>query len=297
MTGMNGRIIRGVAGFYYVLADDAAVYECKARGSFRNEKLRPVVGDYVTISVTSPSDMEGSIDSVAPRKNELLRPLCANVDQALILFAVRNPEPSAILLDRMHLAMEMQNIPAAIAFNKSDLGSGPELAALAEIYRASGYPVHFLSIREGMGLSELMEILRGKTTVLCGPSGVGKSSLSNFLQKEVTMEVGEISKKLRRGKNTTRHAALLAVGEGTYLMDTPGFSAFEAGDLAPEDLRFYYPEFASYEGKCRYGGCLHDREPECAVRNAVQEGKIPEIRYGNYRTLLAELRDREKRRY
>ena len=294
---MQGKIIKGIAGFYYVDVAESGVYECKAKGIFRKEKKKPLVGDNVEIEVLDEKEKTGNLIQILPRKNELIRPAAANVDQALVIFAVRQPDPNYQLLDRFLITMEQQEIPSIICFNKKDLAEQEELDQMYQIYISCGYKVLLTSAEQEEGISQIRKILEGKTTVVAGPSGVGKSSLTNLLQEEVSMETGEISKKLKRGRHTTRHAQLLTVGEHTYLMDTPGFSSLFVEGMEKEELRFHYPEFTEYEGKCRFQGCVHVHEPECAVKQAVEEGKIHRQRYENYVSFYEELKEQEKRRY
>ena len=294
---MQGKIIKGIAGFYYVDVAESGVYECKAKGIFRKEKKKPLVGDNVEIEVLDEKEKTGNLIQILPRKNELIRPAAANVDQALVIFAVRQPDPNYQLLDRFLITMEQQEIPSIICFNKKDLAEQEELDQMYQIYISCGYHVLLTSAEQEEGISQIRKILEGKTTVVAGPSGVGKSSLTNLLQEEVSMETGEISKKLKRGRHTTRHAQLLTVGEHTYLMDTPGFSSLFVERMEKEELRFHYPEFVEYEGKCRFQGCVHVHEPECAVKQAVEEGKIHRQRYENYVSFYEELKEQEKRRY
>lgn len=294
---MQGKIIKGIAGFYYVDTVESGIYECKARGLFRKEKKKPLVGDNVTFSVTDETDREGSISALHARKNELLRPMCANIDQALILFASKDPKISYLLLDRMLVNMEQKDMPILLCMNKKDLGDEQEMRHLSDIYTKCGYRVLFTSTVTGEGIEELRELLRDKTTVVTGPSGVGKSSITNLMADRSAMEVGAISRKLARGKNTTRHAELIPLKEGGYLMDTPGFSAVDLVDIEKERLRFHFPEMLPYEGKCRFNGCLHLAEPDCAVKAAVRDGLIDAVRYEDYGILYEELKEREKRRY
>ena len=294
---MQGKIIKGIAGFYYVDVAESGIYECKAKGIFRKEKKKPLVGDNVEIEVLDEKEKIGNLIQILPRKNELIRPAAANVDQALVIFAVRQPDPNYQLLDRFLITMEQQEIPSIICFNKKDLAEQEELDQMYQIYSSCGYQVLLTSAEQEKGISRIRKILEGKTTVVAGPSGVGKSSLTNLLQEEVSMETGEISKKLKRGRHTTRHAQLLTVGEHTYLMDTPGFSSLFVEGMEKEELRFHYPEFTEYEGKCRFQGCVHVHEPECAVKQAVEKGKIHRQRYENYVSFYEELKEQEKRRY
>ena len=294
---LTGRIIKGIAGFYYVDIENLGVYECRARGIFRKDGKKPLVGDLVGIEITHEGDKEGNLVEIFPRKNELFRPLAANVDQALVVFAMKNPDPNLMLLDRFLIAMEQQNVPAAICFNKTDLADEGQKEVLAKAYEKSGAKLFFACVETGEGLPEILEHLAGKTTLLAGPSGVGKSSLTNACQTGVRMETGEISRKLLRGKNTTRHAQLIPAGSGTYLMDTPGFTFLETRDIPKENLRFFYPEFAPCEGQCRFDGCTHIHEPDCAVQAALAAGDISRIRHENYTRIFQDLSDQERRRY
>lgn len=292
---MQGKIIKGIAGFYYIYAEDGNVYECKAKGIFRKDNFKPLVGDNVEIIVLNEEEKEGSVTSILPRRNSLIRPAVANVDQAFLIFAMENPKPNFLLLDRFLIMMKQQEIPAVICFNKKDVGEKEEMEKLYEIYTGCGYRVVLSSTYEGEGMDEIHEILKGKTTVVAGPSGVGKSSITNCMQGEVQMETGEISKKLKRGKHTTRHSQVIPVEKNTFLVDTPGFSSLYLTDMKEEELRDYFPEFVMYEPQCRFQGCMHIHEPGCAVKKALSEGKISQQRYDNYLALYEELK--EKRRY
>ena len=292
---MQGKIIKGIAGFYYIYAEDGNIYECKAKGIFRKDNFKPLVGDNVEITVLNEEEKEGSVTSILPRRNSLIRPAVANVDQAFLIFAMENPKPNFLLLDRFLIMMKQQEIPAVICFNKKDVGDKEEMEKLYEIYTGCGYRVVLSSTYEGEGMDEIHEILKGKTTVVAGPSGVGKSSITNCMQGEVQMETGEISKKLKRGKHTTRHSQVIPVEKNTFLVDTPGFSSLYLTDMKEEELRDYFPEFVMYEPQCRFQGCMHIHEPGCAVKKALSEGKISQQRYDNYLALYEELK--EKRRY
>lgn len=294
---MQGKIIKGIAGFYYVDVVESGIYECKAKGIFRKEKRKPLVGDNVEIEILNEEEKTGNLVQIYERKNELIRPAAANVDQALVIFAVRQPDPNYVLLDRFLIAMEQQEIPVIICFNKSDLAKEQELEAMCRIYEGCGYHILTTSASCEEGIETVRELLEGKTTVVAGPSGVGKSSLTNLLQEEISMETGEISKKLKRGKHTTRHSQLLTVGEHTYLMDTPGFSSMFVEGMEKEELRQFFPEFREYEGTCRFQGCVHVHEPGCLVKEAVEEGKLSSQRYENYVSFYEELKEKEKRRY
>ena len=277
---MQGKIIRGIGGFYYVHAEDGVVYECRAKGIFRKEKIKPLPG--------------GNVNAILPRKNVLIRPAVANVDQALVVFAAASPKPNLNLLDRFLISMEQQRIPVVICFNKTDLISTEEEELLRDTYVHS-YPVQLISAANGEGIEDIQRLLDGKTTVVAGPSGVGKSSLTNVLQPHVQMEVGDISHKIERGRHTTRHTELICLREHTYFLDTPGFSSLYLNGIAQEDLWRYFPEFVPYEPYCRFQCCMHISEPDCAVKEALAEGKIPASRYENYVMLAEELKNTRKR--
>lgn len=291
---MRGKIIKGIAGFYYIYAEDSHVYECKAKGIFRNQKIKPLVGDNVFIDVIDEKENKGNITQVLKRQNELIRPAVANVDQALVIFAVTDPNPNLNLLDRFLIMMLKQQVNTIICFNKRDIASEKELRLLEEAYIHSGYQVVFSSTYTEDGITTLRELLMNKTTVLAGPSGVGKSSIVNLLHPEANMETGNISEKIRRGKHTTRHSELLYLGNDTFVMDTPGFSSLYINDLDKDELKDYFVEFHEYEENCRFQGCAHINEPRCAVKLALQQGKISNIRYSNYLELYEELKNIKK---
>ncbi len=291
---MTGKILRGVGGFYYVFTEESGIYECRARGIFRNKKMKPCVGDAVEIDVISEEDKTGNLVKIYPRKNQLIRPLSANVDQAMVLFAVHEPEPDFHLLNRFLIMMEQQNIPVILCFNKMDLAQEGDQEKLEADYRNSGVEVHFLSARQEVGTQELRDMLRGKTTVMAGPSGVGKSSTLNQLGASKQMETGAVSEKIKRGRHTTRHAELIHVAEDTYLMDTPGFSSLYLEGIEKENLKYYFPEFSPYENQCRFNGCVHIHEPGCVVKDALERGEISRMRYDDYCLFFEELGQQKK---
>ena len=291
---MQGKIIKGIAGFYYIYAENDEIYECKAKGIFRKDKQKPLVGDNVEIEVLDEQEKEGSVTAILPRKNSLIRPAVANVDQALLIFAAASPNPNFNLLDRFLVMMGRQDVPVILCFNKCDLITEEQQQEIASIYEASGCKILFVSAKKELGLKELQEILEGKTTTVAGPSGVGKSSLINLLAPEACMETGEISKKIERGRHTTRHAELIQLKGDGYIMDTPGFSSLYLPEMEKEELQDCYPEFAAFEPYCRFQGCSHISEPDCGVKEALSEGKIHPVRYENYCQLYGELKDRKK---
>lgn len=294
---MIGKIIKGIAGFYYVHAEGAGVFECKAKGIFRNQKIKPLVGDDVELEILDEEKKLASLVDILPRKSELIRPAVANADQALVVFAAKDPEPNFSLLDRFLILMTKQKLPVIICFNKTDLISEEECQKIENGYRSSGYEIRFLSAKGKIGIQEISDLLDRKTTVLAGPSGVGKSTLVNLLQAGVTMETGAVSEKIRRGKHTTRHSEFIRMKEDTYILDTPGFSSLELEDIPADELKLYFPEFHPHEGKCRFRGCVHMNEPDCAVKQAGKAGLVSKQRYLSYIQLYKELKEKEKYRY
>lgn len=291
---MQGKIVKGIAGFYYVHIEHRGIYECKAKGIFRKERIKPLVGDDVEVEILEDAEKIGNITALLPRRNALLRPAVANVDQALIIFAITKPSPSLNLLDRFLIMMRQQKLPCIICFNKQDIAEEEECRLLAGAYENCGCRVLFLSAVKEDGIEELKTLLKNKTTTVAGPSGVGKSSLVNRLQSDTVMEIGDISLKVERGRHTTRHSELLAIGEKAYIMDTPGFSSLGIFELEKEDLAEFYPEFRPFEPNCRFKGCSHVNEPVCGVKAALEQGLINRTRYENYTLLYEELKNRKK---
>ena len=289
---MNGIIVKAIGGIYYVEASDG-IYECKARGSFRNEKKKPLVGDYVTISILDEEKKTGSLDQIRERKNELIRPLVANVDQAIVIFAIKSPVPNFMLLDTFLARMELAGIDSIICFNKIDLDvDGSLQKEINEIYEPL-YPVIFASTKTGEGVDVLKGYLQKKCSTVAGPS-VGKSSLINMLQARTQMETGGISQKTERGRHTTRHSELIEVEKDTYILDTPGFTSLRMDDFEKEEIEEGFREILRYKN-CRFAGCSHIHEPDCGVREALLNGKISKSRYDSYVKMYEECK--EKRRY
>lgn len=291
---MQGKIIRGIAGFYYVHVPEIGILECKAKGIFRKNKLKPLVGDFVDVSIIDEENKKGNIDEVLERRNELIRPAVANIDQALVIFAIKKPEPNLNLLDRFLIMMQQKEIPCVLVFNKSDLATEKEKQALSRAYENSGCKILFVSAKQNQGIDEVREMLSHKTSTVAGPSGVGKSSLINMLQSNVSMETGSISEKIERGKHTTRHTEFIPIGEDTFIMDTPGFSSLAVFDMEKEELEQFYPEFDEYRDSCRFHGCSHTHEPGCSVKEAIEEGRISKERYENYQLIYEELKNKKK---
>ncbi len=294
---MLGKIIKGVSGFYYVHTAEGEIYACRARGIFRERGIKPLVGDDVEFCVTDEAEKEGNIEDILPRKNELMRPPSANVDQAMALFAAAEPNPNLNILDKFLIIMDVSLIPCIVCFNKKDLAQPGQISQLLSIYENAGYEVMAISVKEHEGMDEVRHVLEGRTTILAGPSGAGKSSLTNAILGQAAVKTGEISRKIGRGKNTTRHTELFCAGPDTYLLDTPGFSSllFDDGFMDEKDLKYYFPEFEKYKGGCRFGeDCMHMGEPVCGVKDAVEEGLIAESRYDDYRLFVKELRDQKK---
>lgn len=291
---MQGKIVKGISGFYYVHVVGTGIYECKAKGAFRNQKIKPLVGDNVEIAVIDEENKKGNVEAIFPRKNELIRPAVSNIDMALVIFAAAKPDPNFNLLDRFLCMMEYQKVPVTICFNKCDLVTEEQKQELEAIYKPAGYDIIFTSAKAGIHLEELKALLKGKTTTVAGPSGVGKSSLINQLQDTIYMETGKISEKIERGKHTTRHSEIIPLGEDAFICDTPGFSSMDVPGFEKEDLWTCYPEFLPHEPYCKFQGCSHINEPSCGVKDALAEGKISRERYDNYVLLYNEMKQIKK---
>ena len=293
---INGKIIKGIGGFYYV-DTEKGLYECRARGIFRKNKITPLVGDRVSISVVDEENKKGVVEEIEKRDTELVRPPIANVDKALIVFAIKNPAPNLSLLDRFIVLAEKENLEIVIVFTKVDLDANGELLEeLKSIYEVSGYKVIPVSNKLKLNIDKIKEELKENTVVFAGPSGVGKSSLLNEVDKNFELKTGEVSDKIKRGKHTTRHAELLKLECGGMVADTPGFSSLTLDDIDESELKEYFIEFDKYD-ECRFGSrCIHENEPSCAVKEAVENGDISKKRYESYIQLLNEIRS-GKRRY
>ncbi len=287
---MQGVIIRGVGGNYYVDTNDGII-ECRARGLFRNQNIKPLVGDRVVIRLTEENKKNGYIEEILDRKNEMKRPLVSNIDQIIIVFAVKNPEPSFLLLDKLLIASEINSLKPIICFNKCDLVDKDYVSKYIDIYKNTGYKMIFTSMYNDNLLSEFKELLTDKISLFSGPSGVGKSSLMNAIDNGFELKTGEISEKLKRGKHTTRHAEIYKLNFGGFAVDTPGFSSFDINEIDYHELSYYYPEIRENSENCKFNNCMHDKEPSCAVKEAVKNNEISEIRYNNYIKLLYEIKN------
>ncbi|NDO46818.1 ribosome small subunit-dependent GTPase A [Clostridium sp. MD294] len=291
---LKGTIIKGIGGFYYV-DTETGVYECRARGIFRKEGIKPTVGDNVEISILDEKNKEGSLDVIQQRKTLLIRPRVANVDQAVIVFAAKSPNLNLDLLDRFLLLVEEQKLDIVICINKIDKDKTKQYENIAELYRAVGYTVLCVSAEKEIGIEELKQTLQNKISVFAGPSGVGKSSLINIAFPHAKMETGEISKKIQRGRHTTRHAELIQIGQQSYIVDSPGFTSLYLEGITTETLQYYFKEFQDYVHKCYYTSCSHTHEPDCAVKKQLNKD-ISEIRYRRYVTIYEELEEKERKK-
>jgi len=291
---MTGKIIKGIGGFYYVVCENGITYECKAKGVFRNRKIKPLVGDNVEIEILDEEKNLGNIEDILPRFNWLNRPAVANVDQTVIIFAVSAPAPNFNLLDRFLINMEQHEVPTVICFNKVDLEGFRQSEDICRSYTKSGYEVLFISAESGYGIDTLEAVIKGKTTVFAGPSGVGKSSTLNSLFPDANVQTGGLSEKIQRGKHTTRHSELMFVDDDTYIMDTPGFSSLYTEGIEADDLKLYFPEIAAYTGTCKFNMCNHISEPGCLVKEAVNDGRISKMRYDDYVMIYNELKEKRK---
>lgn len=292
---IDGKILKGIGGFYYVDTLEG-LFECKARGIFRKEKITPLVGDDVLISIVDSENKKAVLEEIKERKTELIRPQIANVDKALIVFSVKEPTPNLSLLDRFIVLAEKENLDIVIILTKIDLIDQEELEKIKQIYEISGYKVILVSSKQNLNIDKVKDELVGNVVVFAGPSGVGKSSLLNQIDNNFNLETGKVSDKIKRGKHTTRHAELLKLECGGMVADTPGFSSLNLDDIEYNELKEYFIEFDKFDD-CKFGfKCVHENEPDCSVKEAVQNGEISEVRYKSYLQLLNEIKN-GKRRY
>lgn len=282
----SGIIVKGIGGFYYVKTDEG-IFECRAQGKFRNKSLKPMIGDRVDILISD--DNTGSVSNIYERKNEFVRPPVANVDQLILVVAAKNPEPDLMFVDKMTVIANHKNVELILCINKIDIGN-EETDRIKSIYTNAGFKVIETSAVDGIGIDDVKEYLDDKITAFAGFSGVGKSSILNAIT-DAKAETGEISKKLKRGKHTTRHVELFEYGENSYIMDTPGFSMLDLPYIKASELENYFPEFAKHIGNCKFAGCTHTSEPGCSVKKCVEQGEIDSGRYNHYVEFYNRLKD------
>jgi len=290
----KGRIIKSLSGFYSVKSEDET-YECKGRGVFRKRKITPLVGDLVSFELDE--NKEGYIKEIEPRINELVRPPIANVNQAIVVSSAKEPNFNPKLLDRFLVLIESIGIQPIILITKVDLLSQEELHKLKQFqgdYQQAGYDIHLVSIKNSDDARIILEYLSNQITVIAGQSGVGKTSLLNMLSPSLDLKTGNISSSLGRGKHTTRHVELLNINGG-LVADTPGFSSLDFNNIEQEELTNYFPEMKSIKNQCKFRGCVHDKEPGCAVKLAVNESEIANYRYEHYLEFLSEIQSRKPR--
>ena len=284
-------ILKTYNSFYYVKTNDKVIM-CTLRGRFKKERFSLLVGDEVEYDITE-SD-KGIIEKILPRRSMLKRPMIANIDQVIVTFAAVNPNINAVLVDRFLVLAEMSDLDIIICINKTDLADMQELEPLLAVYRSIGYTVITLSAKLGIGIRELRNALSDKISVFAGPSGAGKSTILNTIEEGLTLVTGEVSEKIGRGKHTTRFAELLPLTTGGFVVDTPGFSFTEFDDVKKNDLMYYFPEIAAIVQECKFNTCLHVKEPQCAIKQAVLEGRINEQRYNSYIEILSEIQEKKK---
>jgi ribosome biogenesis GTPase len=289
---IEGIIIKGIAGFYYVNTDDGVI-ECKARGIFKKKKITPLVGDRVLISLSDESG-KGMIEEIKKRKVEMIRPAVANVDQAVIVVAIKDPAPNMILLDKLTVLADITGLDVVICFNKVDIDDKHEVDVLSKIYRAAGFDVVVSSAKTDEGIELIKEHLKGKISVFAGASGVGKSSLLNEIKEGLALQTGEVSEKIKRGKHTTRHSELIKLDFDGWVVDTPGFTSLDINYIEPDELRDYFIEFDDCAPSCKFNNCLHINEPGCEVKRRLETGEIQETRYNSYIYLYNEIKDTKK---
>lgn len=296
----EGIILKGVGGFYEVLESEGknSLYTCKVRGIHRKQGgITPLVGDRVTFDILDEKKKEGHIDQILERHNSFIRPPVANIDQLAIVISEVSPNPDFMLVDKLLITCVFKDIRPLIIINKADLDTNNGIEAIKAIYKNTGFPVMVLSKFSPECYEELHKHLIENITAFAGQSGVGKSTILNAILKNWVMETGEVSDRIQRGRHTTRHVQLFKLNNGGYILDTPGFSSFSIEDVGYEDLQTLYPEFSNLTDPCRFKGCSHTGEPDCAVRALYDEGKIDEGRYTRYIELYKELKNIYDNRY
>lgn len=293
---MTGTIVKAISSFYYVEADNK-IYETKVRGNLRYNNIELVTGDRVDIEVLDEENRKGVIFKSHKRENLMKRPPVANITQAILVFSVKSPDPNLSLIDRFLITAMKEHVEIIICFNKIDLDDEKLIESLKANYSAAGYPIVPVSAETGYNVETLRAYLRDNTTIVAGPSGAGKSTLINQLVKDAKLKTGEVSEKIGRGRHTTRYTELIKLDENSFIADSPGFSSIDISDIEERDLKEYFPEFYEYDEQCRFGSkCIHEKEPACRVKEAVEQGLIAERRYESYLQLLNEIRERSRRR-
>lgn len=293
----KGRIIKAMSGFYYVEVQ-GTLYECKGRGVLKKDNIAPMIGDFVEMTLLDEDKKQGVIEKIFPRKNSLIRPPIANVTKALLVFGVKDPDPNLSLIDRFIVLAQKESLEIVLCFNKIDLDEANYHKELEAIYERVGYRVLTVSVKEDHGIERVKEELKHNITVIAGPSGVGKSSLINALDKRLNLKTSQVSRKLGRGRHTTRYAQLIDMGEEALVADTPGFSSLNLDGIEESELKEYFIEFHEHDHDCKFGfKCFHENEPGCQVKRAVEDGELPQQRYQSYLRLLQEVRDNHRRKY
>lgn len=290
----TGIILKGVGGLY-TIKSESGIYYCRARGLFRKHDIRPLPGDNTDFIITDEKKMEGYMTVIHERKNIILRPAVANIDIAIVVISIRNPKPDLFLADKLICIFEGKGIESIMCINKADLADSVKISSIAAQYEKAGYHVVVTDALSGMGIKSLKKHFKNNICIFAGQSGVGKSTLLNFVMGVNIMETGEISKKISRGKHITRHTQFVET-EGGYIVDTPGFSSLDSGLLAPKEIRNLYIEFSKYEDDCRFSGCMHIKEPDCAVKNAAKNGIISKDRHERYVKIYTQAREAEAKR-
>lgn len=288
---LTGVVIKAYQGYYDVQTEQKVIL-CTVRGKLKQERFILLVGDKVEYKVSSGN--KGVIETILPRNSLLQRPLVANVNQVVLAFACHNPDYSLPMVDRFLVLAEVSQLQSVLCFNKLDLADAKKLESVAALYRRIGYPVVLAAARQDNGIDELRSLLYGRITVFAGPSGVGKSTLLNAIDPGLLLKTGEISEKIKRGKHTTRHAELLPLAGGGFVVDTPGFSFTEFIDMPEEAVKECFPEFYKLDKSCKFSTCLHDSEPQCIVKAAAIQGTISPSRYQNYLDILHEIQANKK---
>lgn len=284
----SGIVIKNVNGYFYVQDEVCTVHECKVRGRIKKNKYSLLVGDRVEISD------DGFVETILPRKNSMIRPAVANIDQVVLVVAAHEPDINLLLLNKMLVMIEHADIPIVLCINKCDLADS-ETDELVALYQSIGYTVITTSVYANLGITTLKEILSHKVTAFAGPSGVGKSSLLNAVDSKFAFQTGEVSDKIKRGKHTTRHASLFSLNDDSFIMDTPGFSAIEFSDISLERLPTLFPEFNNYVENCKFSPCYHEHEPVCGVKEAINSNRITPSRYAAYMSIRKDIQSQRKR--